>query len=173
MGESQGVLANRVHEGERNQLHSDESSYLLYRSMGYFQALGGEIPDEFNHRNDGNSTSFLVGRNSRCIPIAVCVTFVPTNESFGYVVEFVVNGCSKYQCTGCFNEGDESCRMWFISESMYEWEKKLRDSNLSKQSHFEVICRISRYRDFGYRKPMNPTAIPKKLGVHVECIYLM
>ncbi|XP_050263108.1 TMV resistance protein N-like [Quercus robur] len=170
-GESQGVLADRVHEGERNQLHSDESSYSLYHSIGYFQAPGFEILDEFNHRNDGNSISFLVGRNSRCIPIAVCVTFAPTNESFGYVVQFVVNGCSEYQCSGDFKEGDESCRMWFISNSMYEWEKKLRDSNLSKQSHFEVICSIRMDKDYLFEEPMDPMAIPKKLGVHVECIY--
>ena len=60
--------------------------------------------------------------------------------------------------------------MWFICESMYDREKKLKDSNLSKQSHFEVICRIGKYRGLGYRKPMDPTAIPKKLGVRVECI---
>nr|POE81848.1 disease resistance protein rml1a [Quercus suber] len=154
VGESQGILADRVHEGDR-------SSHVLYRSIGFFKAPGFEIPDEFNHRNN---------ENSRCIPIAVCVTFVPINEYFIYMVDFVVNGCSEYKRSGLFKEGSEACRMWFISNSMYEWEKKLRDSNLSKQSHFEVICRISRHRGHGYKKPMDPTAIPKKLGVHVECI---
>ena len=167
VGESQGVLADGVHEGERNQLHSDESSYLLYRSMGYFQALGGEIPDEFNHRNDGNSISFVV-RNSRCIPIAICVAFGPTNESYHFVVEFVANGL-EIQHKGVFLEGSES-RLWFISNPLYEWEKKLRGSDLSNQSHFEVTCRIKMYKGYHYGWSMDPTAIPKKLGVHVECI---
>nr|POE81857.1 hypothetical protein CFP56_08184 [Quercus suber] len=154
VGESQGVLADRVHEGDR-------SSHSLYQLIGIFEAPGFEILDEFNHRND---------ENSRCIPIAVCVTFVPINESFNYGVKFVVNGCSYYQYGGAFIEGSESCRIWFFSNSMYEWGKKLRDSNLSKQSHFKVICRISRLERFFDKKPMDPTTIPKKFGVHVECI---
>nr|POF10664.1 phosphoinositide phosphatase sac7 [Quercus suber] len=96
VGESQGVLADRVHEG-------DESSHPLYRSIGYFQAPGCEIPDEFNHQNDGNSISFLV-RNSRCIPLAVCVAFGPTNESYHFVIEFVVNGCLEIQHSGRYAE---------------------------------------------------------------------
>nr|XP_023887480.1 TMV resistance protein N-like [Quercus suber]XP_023912233.1 TMV resistance protein N-like [Quercus suber] len=42
VGESQGVLADRVHEGDR-------SSHSFYRWIGYFEAPGFEIPDEFNH----------------------------------------------------------------------------------------------------------------------------
>nr|POF27454.1 hypothetical protein CFP56_08791 [Quercus suber] len=179
--ESQGVLTDRVHEGQRNQLHFNESSHSLYRSIGgYFQAPGCEIPDEFNHRNDGNSISFLVGRNSRCIPLAVCVAFGPTNKSYQFVVEIVVNGCLEIEYDSVFLEESESCRIWFISNPMYEWEKKLRDSNLSKQNHFEVICRIKMYYEylskkkmyyvFSNEETMDPMAIPKKLGVLVECI---
>ncbi|KAK7835219.1 putative pre-mrna-splicing factor atp-dependent rna helicase deah5 [Quercus suber] len=174
VGESQGVLADRVHEGERNQLHSDESSHPLYRSIGYFQALGCEIPDEFNHRNDGNSISFLV-RNSICIPLAVCVAFGPTNEFYHFLVEFVVNGCLEIQHSGFYLERSESCCLWFISNPMYEWEKTLRYSNLSKQSHFEVICRIKMYNAFYYKEPMNPTTISKKACLVSEfklCYYV-
>ncbi|KAK7828553.1 putative disease resistance protein rpp1 [Quercus suber] len=124
VGESQGVLADRVHEG-------DQSLHPLYHSIAYFRALGCEIPDEFNHRNDGNSISFLV-RNSRCIPLAICVAFGPINESYHFVVEFVVNGCLEIQHRGVYLDGNESCQLLFISNPMYEWEKKLRDSNLSK-----------------------------------------
>ena len=151
VGESQGVLADRVHEGV-------EYSDPLYHSIAYFQAIGCEIPDEFNHQNDGNSISFLV-RNSRCIPLAVCVAFGPTNKSYHFGVEFVVNGCLEIQHGGVYDFGSES-PLWFISNPMYEWEKKLRASNLSKQSHFEVICRVKMYEG----------SPPKKLGVLVECI---
>ncbi|KAK7835216.1 hypothetical protein CFP56_023554 [Quercus suber] len=138
VGESQGVLADRVHEGERNQLHSDESSHSLYRSIGYFQALGCEIPNEFNHRNDGNSISFLV-RNSRCIPLAVCVAFGPTNEFYHFLVEFVVNGCLEIQHNGFYLERSESCRLWFISNPMYAWEKKLRFKSYSNPIVLYVV----------------------------------
>ena len=37
---------------------------------------------------------------------------------------------------------------------------------LSKQSHFKVTCRF-----ISYDHPMDATAIIKKLGAHVECIY--
>ena len=56
--------------------------------------------------------------------------------------------------------------------------KKLRDLNLSKQSHFEVICRIKMYYEylskkvmdyvFSYKETMDPTAIPKKSGVRLQ-----
>ena len=132
---------------ERNSRPFDEFSHRLYRSIGYFQALGCEIPDEFNHQNDGNSISFLV-RNSKCIPLAVCVAFGPTSEYYKFVVEFVVNCYLEIQHGGVYLEGSESCCLWFISNPIYEWEEKLRDSNLSKQSHFEVICRIKMYYEY-------------------------
>ena len=46
----------------------------------------------------------------------------------------------------------------------------MRDSNLSKQSHFKVLCRIKMYKSYLPGWPMDPTASPKKFGVHVECI---
>ena len=170
--ESQGVLANRVHEGERNQLPSNAFLHPLYRFIieafdwGYdsFLAPGSEILDKFNHQSNGNSISFLVGRNWRFpYPFAICVPLGPTNRFGDYLVHVDVNGFGIFY-NRVFLEKSESCHLCFSSAPLYEWEKEL---NLSKQSHFKVTCSINCWN---HREPMDPIAIIKKLGVHVECI---
>ena len=167
IGESKGVLADRVYEGERNPLPSTEFSHLLHRSIDEideileldtkFLVLGSEIPDGFNHQSNGNSISFMVGQNWRYpYPFAVCIAFAPTNGC-SFPVEVEVNGCSGICYADVFLQKSESCHLWIFSTPLCAWEKELRDSNLSKQGHFEVICKIT--------KP-----VIKRWGVHVECI---
>nr|POE78844.1 hypothetical protein CFP56_71822 [Quercus suber] len=139
---SQGVLADRVHEGERNPLPSTEFSHPLHHSIdevfnwgyGSFLAPGSEISKEFNHQSDGNSISFMVGQNWRFpYPFAVCVALGPTNRYCDCLVEADDNGFQIHN-DSVFLEKNESCRLWFSSGLLCKQENEL---NLSRQSHFK------------------------------------
>ena len=113
----------------------------------------------------------MVSRNWRFpYPFAVYVALGPANGSCDYVVDVDINGCLEIHYADVFLEKSESCRLWFFSRPLCEWENELRYLNLSKQSHFKVTYRIKMENCYYHKEPMDSMAIIKKLGVHVECI---
>ena len=136
--------------------------------IGSFLVPGSEIPDEFNHQSNGNSISFMVGRNWRFPYLfAICLALRPTNGHCGFDIYVDVNGF-KIECDSVHLEKSESCSLWFSSGPLCgplcEWEKL----NLSKQSHLKVTVKMVKHNY--HRESMDSTAIIKKFGVHVECI---
>ncbi|XP_050260080.1 TMV resistance protein N-like [Quercus robur] len=141
-----------------------ESSHRPLRWIGSFRVPGSEIPDEFNHQSDGNSISFMVGRNWRFPYLfAICLALGPTNEYGGFGIYVDVNGF-KIECDSFHLKKSESCSLWFSSGPLCEWEKL----NLSKQSHLKVTIKMVKHNYHG--ESMDSTAMIKKFGVHVECI---
>ena len=92
MGESQGILPS-------TEFSSHRPNYSLAEILEpntencEFIVLGSEIPNGFDHQSNGNSISFMVGRNWRFpYPFAVCVALRLTGRSCNCHVWVDVNG---------------------------------------------------------------------------------